>query len=199
MAARAGMANLILRLRGLTNTTSSDYTLGATTYWSDDQLQDILDATRKDWRGVPLEAMPELGTTGSYEYYDYRIPVEIGRDFEEAGASSIFAVKETGGAIVSSGTYTVNYRAGILRFTVDQDAAFYTIDVRTFSLNSAAREVWEQKASHVAARVDWSSDNHKISGSQEYDHCMAQAERFRRLGNGWQVVTMVRSDETWKN
>jgi len=195
MTARAGMANLILRLRGLTNTTSSDYTLGATTYWSDDQLQDILDATRKDWRGVPLEAMPELGTTGSYEYYDYRIPVEIGRDFEEAGASSIFAVKETGGAIVSSGTYTVNYRAGILRFTVDQDAAFYTIDVRTFSLNSAAREVWEQKAGHCVANVTWKSDNHAVNASEEYDHCMAMAERFRKLGSGWQVVTIVRSDE----
>jgi hypothetical protein len=197
MAARAGMANLILRLRALTEASASDYSIGVTTYWSDDQLQDILDGTRKDYRMVALEPQPELGSDGFYDYFDYKIPPEIGRDFEEAGSGSIWAVKKSDGTLISSSDYTVNYRAGLLRFNTDQAATFYFLDVRTFNLNAAAYEVWQTKAAHAVAGVDWKSDNHDIKGSQEYEHCMQMAERFRRMGSGWQSTTMVRVDETW--
>jgi len=195
MTARAGMANLILRLRGLTEAGASDYALGATTYWSDDQLQDILDGHRETYRSALLEPEPELGSSGVYQYFDYEIPDEIGRDIEEAGVDSIFAVKQTNGTVVSSSTYTVNYRAGIIRFNTAQTAIGLYLDVRAFDLNGAAREVWEQKAAHAVAGVDWKSDNHAISASQEYDHCIAQAERFRKLSGGWQSVKLERTDE----
>lgn len=195
MAYRATMAKLITRLRALTEAGVEDYELAGDTYWTDPQLQDALDGQRQDWRLVPLEAMPELGSDGLWDYFDYKIPPEIGRDFEEAGSGSIFAVKKSDGTLISSSNYTVNYRAGIIRFTADQAATIYFLDCRTFNMYAAAREVWEQKAAHAVAGVDWQSDNHRISASQEYDHCMAMAERFRKLGSGFQSVKLVRTDE----
>ncbi len=197
MAYRATMAKLITRLRALTEAGVEDYELAGDTYWTDPQLQDALDGQRQDWRLVPLEAMPELGSDGLYDYLDYKIPPEIGRDFEEAGSGSIFAVKKSDGTLISSSDYSVNYAAGMIRFTADQAATVFYLDARTFNLNAAARWVWEQKAAHAAAGVDWQSDNHRISASQEYEHCMEQAERFRKLGSGIQSVKLVRTDEVW--
>ena len=199
MTYRATMATLITRLRGLCEAGVDDYVLAGDTYWTDPQLQDHLDGSRQDWRSVPLEAQPEIVADNVYDYLDYRIPTEIvGRDFEEAGTGSIWAVKDSTGATVSTSLYTVNYRAGIIRFTTDQDAASYRLDCRTFNLNAAAREVWETKAAHAAAGVDWASDNHKISSSQEYEHCKERAEYFRKLGKGFQTIKLVRTDEAWQ-
>lgn len=198
MAYRATMATLITRLRGLCEAGVEDYVLAGDTYWTDIQLQDHLDGGREDWRMVPLEARPEIVADSVYDYLDYRIPAEIGRDFEEAGTGSIWAVKQSDGTVISTSSYTVNYRAGIIRFNTDQDAESFYLDCRTFNLNAAAREVWEMKAAHAVAGVDWKTDNHAISASQEYDHCMAQAERFRKLAQGIRTVKMVRTDETWQ-
>lgn len=199
MAYRATMARLITRLRALTEAGVEDYELAGDTYWTDPQLQDALDGQRQDYRLVPLEPLPELGTDGLYDYLDYSIPREIGRDFEEAGSGSIFAVKKSDGTVVSSADYSVNYPAGMIRFNADQAGTFFYLDCRTFNLNAAARWVWEQKAAHAAAGVNWSSDNHRIDAGQEYEHCMAMAERFRKLGSGFQTLKLVRTDEAWQH
>lgn len=198
MAYRATMAAVITALRGLTDAGIEDYELAGDTYWSDLQLQDQLDAQRKDWRRITLIPQPEVGSDGAYDYFDYKIPLEIGVNFEEAGTGSIWSVKTTAGALVSTSDYTVNYPAGVIRFTADQAGEAFYLDCRTFNLNAAARTVWEVKAAHAVAGVDWKTDNHQVSASQEYDHCMAMAERFRKLGSGVGVVKMVRTDEVWR-
>jgi len=48
MAARTGMNDLITELRGMTNAGSADTTIAGTAYWSDNQLQAILDRNRFD-------------------------------------------------------------------------------------------------------------------------------------------------------
>lgn len=45
MTVRPGMWTLIDELRGMTAAGEDDYTIGAVTYWSADQLQTILDKT----------------------------------------------------------------------------------------------------------------------------------------------------------
>jgi len=194
---RAGVVNLLRTLRGITDAGSGDYVLAGETYWSDRQLQDQLDAQRKDWRRVALIAQPELGSDGAYDYFDYKIPLEIGVNFEEAGTGSIWAVKTTAGAVISTSDYAVNYPAGVIRFTADQAGASFYLDCRTFNLNAAARAIWEMKAAHAAAGVQWRTDNHQVNAEQEYEHCMQQAERFRKLGAGIRMITMRRTDEAW--
>ena len=72
MAVRATMATLISTLRGRTNVSTSDITISGVTYWSDQQLQDILDET-KQYFSVNLESLGEM-SDGSVVYLNWRIP-----------------------------------------------------------------------------------------------------------------------------
>ena len=54
MSARTGMANLIIRLRGMVQSGTADYTVAGSAYWTDDQLQDGLDKYRRDIVNVAI-------------------------------------------------------------------------------------------------------------------------------------------------
>jgi hypothetical protein len=43
------MTELIATLRGLTNAGTADYTIGTVNFWSDDELQRVLDRHRRDF------------------------------------------------------------------------------------------------------------------------------------------------------
>ena len=59
MTVRTTMAELITDLRALTDASTSDYTAGGVTFWSDQQLQDILDGRRTAVRFIQMSAQPD--------------------------------------------------------------------------------------------------------------------------------------------
>ena len=59
-AARAGMGTLIETLRGMTDAGTADYTIGATTYWSDDAVQMVLDRHMDYIDHVGIVPVPKL-------------------------------------------------------------------------------------------------------------------------------------------
>jgi hypothetical protein len=187
--ARAGMANLIKRLRAETQAGTADYTLAGVTYFVDDQIEAALDRTQRLIQGVPLIPLPTY-EDGVYRYYDYGIP--LGRYFEESETGSGWAVKDSGGATVTD--YTVNYASRRITFNTDQAGKTYTLDARAYNLNAAAAEIWEQKAAYAASKVDWNSDNHGVQANQEYLHCLAMARRYRQMA-GPKISQLVRLDE----
>lgn len=188
--ARAGMANLITELRRRTMAGTADVTLGTVTYWSDNQLQDVLDTYRETLRQITLSAIPtRVGT--SYSYTEYPIPSQLEWVEENATDSGWQLVDSAGG---SAPSYTVNYKAHMITFAADTANLNYYLDCRAYDLNQAAGDVWESKASFVAGNVDWKSDNHDIKASQEYAHCMKQAQTWRGK-SGLLVAKMVRTDE----
>lgn len=196
MSVRAGMASLIQTLRGLTHTTTDDYEIAGVTYWSDDQLQSRLDDLRTDWRRVELIPAPEVTAGNVSKWYDYGIPSAVGKFFEEQASDSIWAVKDNTGATKTITTdYTVNYSAQMIRFVADQLGYTFWLDCRTFPLYEVAARIWLEKAAQVEGNVDWSSDNHSIKASQEYDHCIAMAKEMRKRGGSLKVSKFVRTDE----
>lgn len=188
--ARAGMANLILELRRRTLAGSADVTIGATTYWSDDQLQGVLDTYRQTWRQITLSAIPRRVGTG-YTYTEYPIPSAL-EWIEENQTDSGWQLLDNAGGTAPS--YTVNYYAHMITFAADTANLSYWLDCRTYDLNQAAADVWESKASFASTNVTWQSDNHRIEASQEYRHCMDMAKKWRGKA-GLLVGKMVRSDE----
>lgn len=66
--ARASMAALITRTRELINDTSGSPT------WSDDQIQNVLDAGRVDYRYLRLVPTPDW-STGAIRFLDYYAPL----------------------------------------------------------------------------------------------------------------------------
>ena len=52
--------------------------------------------------------------------------------------------------------------------------------IPTYDMPRAVAEVWEIKASKAANMVDFDVDGSEVSNSQIYEHCMAQAETWKR-------------------
>lgn len=191
--ARAGMTTLISSLRQKTNAGTADYTLGAITFWSDAQLQAELDKQQQTWRYVRLNSSPVL-VSGTYEYYDYLVPLELTGELEENAADSGWCVRDSAGGSISSSGYSVNYQAKKVTFTANQQGSVYYLDARSYNVNAAAAEVWRMKASIAATNVDWKSDNHQVSSSQEYEHCIRMAE-FYDAEAGSRYGRFMRADE----
>lgn len=181
---RVGMASLISRLRALCEAGTNDHTTEGISYWSNDQLQAMLDRHSTTLMGLRLTPLFGGGTV-----YQYLIP--IGRDFEEAGTDSGFALRGADGALIGPEQYSVNYAARRITFNTDQGGAPMFLDVRTYNLNAAAAEVWAHKAAFAAAKLDWAADGHRVRASQEYRHCVWMARRFRSMA-GIQVGRLVR-------
>lgn len=156
--ARSGLANVILKLRQLTNTGTADYSVASTTYWTDDQLQTVLDQYREDILSESLERIPTV-SGGTPFYYDYYCTP---REYEQGTA--VFQVTDAGG---TAKTPTVNYEMGHLSFgTVDQHGSAYYLTARAYDLNAAAAHVWRSKAAYVAGAYDFTADGHSMSRSQ---------------------------------
>jgi hypothetical protein len=194
MAARVGMANLITQLRAACAAGTADFTLGTVTYWSDDQLQSRLDQYRMTSTHVELDFDPTYDA-GAWRYYDYQIPVEVGTYLEEDATDSGWALKDSQGNAAPA--YAINYQASRITFAADTHGSVYFLNARSYDFNRTAAQIWREKAGTIANAFDWSSDNHKISKSQQYEHYMAKAAEYDQK-SGIRVSTLFRTDETWQ-
>ena len=90
--ARSTMTDLIALMRSWAQVGSADYSLAGVTYWSDDQLQAVLDRHRTYVRREELECIPEL-TGGTSYYYDFFSKY---RHFELTdGGTAVFLVEDS--------------------------------------------------------------------------------------------------------
>lgn len=192
--ARTGMADLITELRGMTEAGTADYSVSSTTYWSDNHLQDILDLHRMDIVWEQLSMYPTYITGGTLVYKDYRSSY----GFLEAttGGTAILYIQDGTGATIGTANYTPDYRRGQFQFGSDQAGSVYYLTGRSYDLYAAAADVWRKKAAHYApTSFNFSTDNHSVSRSQVYDHCIQMAEFFEsKGGDSIESVSMFRSD-----
>jgi hypothetical protein len=194
MAARTGMASIITELRGLCEAGTADYTVTSSTFWSDDQLQDILDIHRNDIIFEPLTAYPNVVSAGTNSWFDYRSSY----NYYEAttGGTAIFYLQNAQGSIQGTSLYTADYRRGQFIFAADQRGTTYYLTGRSYDLDAAAADVWRRKAAHVAPTAfNFSTDNHSVSREAVYQHSLQMAEYFESKGsNAVESVQMYRSD-----
>lgn len=198
MPAREGMTALVSEVRRLSNAGTAEATIAGETYWSDEQIQNILDRYRTTHRQLELMSSP-VYTGGSYYYYEYPFPPNVSSYIERAGSASGFVVQTTEGG--TAGSYSVNYDAKIITFAADQGGTAYFMDCREYDVYGAAADVWEAKAGHISASaIDWSSDNHSIKNSQREANYLKMADKLRAQSGGRiRTSIMVRTDEYWNN
>lgn len=180
MAARSGMTNLITRLRGMTATGTADYSgVGGTVWWSDDQLEDILDRNRLDVRDEILRSHYVLGTAGTAQWYDYTSDYH---SFEATtGGTAIFYLAFDTGQRVGTALYSVDYDSGKITFASNTGGSAIYLNGRAYDLNAAAAEVWTMKADHVADRFDFSADGATFKVSQLQQQYMQRAAKYSAL------------------
>jgi hypothetical protein len=185
------MADLLLTLRGLTAAGSAEYTVNAVSYWTDQQLQDVLDRHVYPIRHEELLPLDTIGTGGTVTYLDYQSP----RRFLEStiGGTSRFTIQDEGGTTVGTASYSVDYPRGMVTFTADTEGLSRFLTGFSYDVNAAAADVWAQKASHYVTAYDFSTDNHSLKRSQIIQNCLTMAKGY---GSGAAVysVTMERSD-----
>ena len=181
MAARTGMSDLLTELRGMTEAGVTDYTIASITYWSNNQLQDVLDANRTDVIFEQLKMYPVRISGGSISYQDYRS--DYGFLEATTGGSAILYLQDSTGASIGTANYTTDERRGQFQFSSDQAGSVYYMTGRSYDLNSAAADIWRKKAAHYApTSFDFSTDNHRIDRSQVYKHCVEMADFFENQG-----------------
>ncbi len=190
-SARASMADLILNLRALTSAGANEYTVAGLPYWSDAQLQTILDRHVYRIRHEELWPHETIETGGSTSYFDYQA---AHRFFETTdGGTARFIIQDEGGTVVGTAAYTVDYPRGLVTFGTTTTGLSRYVTGFSYDLNAAAADVWTQKAAHYVTAYDFSSDNHNLRRSQIIQNCMMLAKEF---GAGAMVysVSMERSD-----
>jgi hypothetical protein len=177
--ARTGMANLITRLRSMTNAGTVDFTLDATSYFSDAHLQDILDANVTWVHDVPLTWQIDTIGGGSIEYKtcwagNYR-------DYEEWGSGTAYwAVRDGPGAFIGTANYTPDYVTGRITFSADQGGTAYYLTARSYDLYNAAADVWQRRQSFYSYWYDFQSDDQKFSRKQAFDNAVAMERQMRQ-------------------
>ena len=194
MAARAGMSDLNAHVRQLANAGTADATLGDTTYWTDDQLQSNLDRYQTQYRQMALVPQPAYAN-GNTLYLDYTFPEQ--EWIERSGEDSGWVMRDADGTAIASG-YAINYDARRITFDADTLGSAYYLDYRAYDLYAAVADVWERKAAFVSANVDWSSDNHRVSASQEPKFYEERVMYFRNKSEahgGMKSIKWIRDDE----
>ncbi len=176
--ARTGMSDLIAQVRTLTNAGTAEAVVAGVTYWTDDQIQSLLDRTRQDRTGVLLRYEVDM-EGGSAVYKRYFIPAQY-VERATTGADA-FSVLDAAGTAAGTAGYTVNYDAQTITFGVNQSGTVWYLNYREFNPYRAAAEVMESKAGHVAGRFDVKTDNHDLKRSQVYAQYMGMAKHFRNL------------------
>jgi hypothetical protein len=186
LAARAGMAAIISDLRGMTDTGPNDYAVGGATYWSDKQLQDMLDRRRTNLRFVQLRDRPDY-TNGTVIYKDFSMPVA----HVESGTA--LEVVDYLGSAIGTALYSFDANQSLVSFASDQAGSAVYCNAHAYHLNTVAADVWRRKAAHYAAAYDISTDNHNLRRSQLIAQCKAAAEMYENM-DGPNNISMERWD-----
>ena len=192
--ARSTMATLIANLRGLTRAGTADYTVGTVNYWSDDQLQDVLDAHREDVYRAPMHTV-QVYNGGSVEYHDYH----SGYSNLEAtsGGTAIFYVEDAAGSAVGTALYTPDYNRGVVNFPADTGGSSYYLYGRTYDMNAAAADVWRTKAGQYAMAVNFSTDNHRIDRGEIIKNCLQMAGYYSQQAGATTVLINRGDNVNW--
>ena len=186
MTVRTTMADLILDLRALTDASTSDYTAGGVTFWSDQQLQDILDGRRMAVKFAQMSASPDY-SNGVYSYTEYILPTE------NMEGGTLLTVLDAAGSAQGTALWSFDRNRGVVTFTTDQAGAARFVTGRSYNVNLAAADVWRKKAAHYAVAYDVSTDNHSLKRSQLLAQAREQMKYYEAMG-GASSITMERGD-----
>lgn len=165
MSVRASLLQATRFLRQYGNASNTDVFEGVT-YWSDDQLEAILDTLGKRVR-VRLNASTSDNTT---------FVIDLPRHYRLDTATLV--VYTSGGTVVST-SYTLEQGRGELVFTEVLANDYYYVEVLAINMWEALAELWEQKANQRVHYIDFKAGSNKVNLQQEYTHCVDRGRYYR--------------------
>lgn len=185
--ARSGMGDIISQLRAMCGAGVNDYVIAGNPYWSDAQLQTILDKHRFDAYSrqvIPVEEMA-TGLLSTTRYY-------LGNHNIESG-DTVFWIADSVGNKVATTDYTVDYNLGLVTFDTNTNGLSYYATYHSFDINAAASEVWRQKASHYADQVTFKAGNQSVNLSDKLAQALQMASYYA-MQSGARSISFERDD-----
>ena len=183
MAVRPDMEYLIQYVRTLIDDHEEDPD-GA--YFSDQDIQDRLDLTRKSFYIFKLEAKPTLVAGGAKEYHDF----QASRPFWEENA----VLQDRDGTTLTPDDS--DWLTGAWHFDTEPDSCVY-ITGKSYDVYSACANLIDNLVSRLRKEFNFTADGMTIQRITQVKDLKCQAESFRRmswsLSNGSQLK-LVRSD-----
>lgn len=190
MAVRDGMANLIDRVRALTGAGTAEYTVAGDTYWTDQQLQDVLDSNATYFVDSPLTWLTE-NVDGTAVY---KVAQAEYRDLEEATSGTArWVIRDGAGTAQGTANYTVDYRAGRVTWTADQGGTAYYLTGYSYDVYVAAADIWLERLAYFNNWYDFQADNQRFTRSQAWDHAKEMEQRLRQQA-GKNIVAQAMGD-----
>lgn len=158
MAVPAEAQDAVDFLRQWGSASSTDVFDGVT-YWSDDQLYEILQET-VDYKTVYLTPVNKASTL-----FIHRLEKHYWLD------ETTIELDPT-----TSYTYDTNKRAFTFTATPTRYPQLY---VQVWNMNHALAELWTQKAAQRFELIDVKGGSNQLFTQQEYEHCVTQAAKYR--------------------
>jgi len=184
------MQTLIDTVRGYANAAPDEWSVSTNTslveYWSDEEIQRVLDRHKTEYIHEPLEPITSY-SSGSAVMLRYSTGVHN----LEGGTE--FKVEDVSGTVTPA---SIDYARGIVTFATDQAGKPYWWSGFACDLDAAAADIWRMKASHVAGLVDFSTDGHSIKRSQQAQAYLNMAGYYqqRSASEGVTTAKIVRDD-----
>lgn len=188
--ARISMNTLIARLRGFASASADELTINGTAYFTDDQLQAVLESHSDYHNRVAVYPIGEY-TNGEMLYTRYPLPYFL---IWAEGAGDGSAWRLTDGTGANAPTHTFNMEARQIIFSSPTDGRTYYLSATVYDLHAAAADVWRQKMAHASQRVSFSVDGQAVSASDYHAHCARMVAYYDGLA-GAKLVTRIRTDE----
>lgn len=167
---------------------------GSAVWTTDAPIQDALNATRVYIDREPLQWYQRQISDSDVEYKRSRIPVA--GLYEPGTTSASGTIQYSNGTAVTSG-WTLDAE-GWVTWGTDQEGTAYYYTGWAYNVYEAAADLLEERITALYDAVDFSTDNTRVSLSQQVKHLQDQVRRYRqlssRLGGGVGSITMVRSD-----
>jgi hypothetical protein len=195
MTTRTSVDYIIAEVRRLTGAGTAEFTVDAQSYFSDEQIERILDSRRARLSRHEVVFEPELSEGGGTSVYKN---ARIGYAWVEDNSSTAdFKLTDSKGSIIGTANYTLSAEDGFITFSADQQGSSRYVTTWVHNPYSAAVDILTSWNSELARQPDFATDNMRVWRSQKQKAIKDQIDELKELAGmapRVKTMTMHRSD-----
>jgi hypothetical protein len=164
------MTSLVSHLRQQSDAAPETDVFNGVTYWTDQQLQDVLDTNFYGWKQLPMEKL------GLYDNVSYTLTLTMPYWVE-----SDFKIYVSGSTTEETTTYTYNPFTHEITFDSDVSDRELIAFAKVYVMTEAIADVWNQKAQHRFDFITSKAGSHRFEADQVHQHCVDRANYWRNM------------------
>jgi len=186
MATRAGIDYIIDEVRRITGAGTAEYSLvdqaGATvTYYTDEQIERILDSRRIRMARHQVLYEPELNTGGTTIYQHAKVGFAWVEDETAGGADNNMKITDNVGSVIGTASYTFSAEDGYISFTADQVGSARYVTGWIHNPYKAAVDVLTSWLNELVKQPDFQTDNMRVWRSARAEAVRQQISDLKEM------------------